>query len=100
MSWATSPATNSAPSGHCSTHHRRCVDRVLDERDDVGLGDIARDEIGHDQCAGGVQCLLQGVQLHTPIVRPARGSPTARARSTHRTTGGVERPRVENIFQM
>lgn len=36
-------------------------DRVLDEGDDIGLGDLARDEIGEYEGACGVQRLFKGV---------------------------------------
>ena len=32
-SWATSPATYTSPSGHCSAHHLRCGDGVLERGD-------------------------------------------------------------------
>lgn len=36
-------------------------DRVLDEGDDIGIGDLAGGEVGENKGAGDVQRLLQGV---------------------------------------
>ncbi|GGV90490.1 hypothetical protein GCM10015535_46760 [Streptomyces gelaticus] len=87
--------------------------RVLDQRDDPGLGDVTCGEIGHDQRAGRVQRLFQGVHLHGPIVTPAANPPRAPAASVSAlseaagrgtdesgTKGGLTGNPVENIFQM
>ncbi|GGP89580.1 hypothetical protein GCM10010215_14570 [Streptomyces virginiae] len=44
-------------------------DRVLDEGDDIGIGDLTCGEIGEHECAGDVQRLFQGGRsVHGPIV--------------------------------
>ncbi|GGZ26710.1 hypothetical protein GCM10010343_62480 [Streptomyces avidinii] len=46
-------------------------DRVLDEGDDIGIGDLAGSEIGENEGTGDVQRLFQGSRVvHAPIVDP------------------------------
>ncbi|GLV81891.1 hypothetical protein Slala03_15800 [Streptomyces lavendulae subsp. lavendulae] len=48
-------------------------DRVLDEGDDIGIGDLTGGEIGENKCTGDMQRLFQGGRVvHAPIVDPDR----------------------------
>ncbi|GHI88254.1 hypothetical protein Sxan_56180 [Streptomyces xanthophaeus] len=46
-------------------------DRVLDEGDDIGFGDLTGSEIGENECTGDMKRLFQGGRVvHAPIVDP------------------------------
>ncbi|GLX18951.1 hypothetical protein Slala02_69350 [Streptomyces lavendulae subsp. lavendulae] len=48
-------------------------DRVLDEGDDIGIGDLTCGEIGENERTGDMQRLLQGGRVvHGDIVNPDR----------------------------
>lgn len=52
---------------------------VLDQGDDVGVGDLAGAEVGEYEGAGRVQCLFEGLMWSMqPIVLPRRTGPSER----------------------
>ena len=97
-SCATSPATNADALRPLLDPPAPVRHRVLDHRDDVGLGHLARDEVGQHQRTRGVQRLLQACSTPWRPLSPA----VARPQRSFRGSGprGVDGIARENIFQM